>query len=431
MTYQESLDYIFSRTKSFQQKGAEAFNPSLANTIALCEKLGNPQNKFKSIHVGGTNGKGSTSAILNSAFIENGYKVGSFTSPHYLNFTERIRVNGKEISEDGVIEFIELIQPEIESLQLSFFEITFCMAMWYFAQQKVELAVVEVGLGGRLDSTNILNPICSVITNIGFDHQEFLGDTLQQIATEKAGIIKENTPVIIGESQQETKAVFVKTAQQNSAPIVFADEAYKAEFSSFDLTKEGREFTLKNEEETFTSTTDLVADYQLNNIRTAYTAIQQVKNELQISEKAIKNGISNVTKNTGFFGRFQLLNTSPLVVADSAHNAEGVAALMQQVKQLDAKQIHFIYGCVSDKDVSKIVEHFPENIQLYITEPSVPRKMPVNKLAQQLNNKNIAFKQSYPSVDLAYTDVLKRAQKEDCIIVFGSIYLIADLLEIL
>ena len=402
MTYQEVLDWMFAQLPMYQRQGQSAFKKDLTNIIALCEELGNPQQKFKTIHVGGTNGKGSTSHMLASILQEAGYKVGLYTSPHLKNFTERIRINGEEISRDAVIDFIINNKVFLEKQGLSFFEMTVGMAFEEFANQKVDIAIIEVGLGGRLDSTNIITPEVSVITNIGLDHTQFLGETLPEIAFEKAGIIKKNTPVVIGERQKETENVFIAKAEECEAPIVFASDNPK------------------------NYTTDLLGDYQKHNIITAVTAIQQVK-EFKVSEENIKNGLLNVVKNTNLKGRWQVLQDNPKIICDTAHNKEGLFYTLEQLKKENYKQLHMVLGVVSDKNLSEILPMFPKNANYYYCKPNIPRGLLADELKVQANEFNLVGA-VFDSVSQAFEKAKANASRGDVIYVGGSTFVVAEIL---
>ncbi|WP_115901945.1 bifunctional folylpolyglutamate synthase/dihydrofolate synthase [Tenacibaculum gallaicum] len=402
MTYQEVLDWMFAQLPMYQRQGQAAFKKDLTNIIALCEELGNPQEKFKTIHVGGTNGKGSTSHMLASILQEAGYKVGLYTSPHLKNFTERIRINGEEISRGSVVKFIEKNKTFLEKQGLSFFEMTVGMAFEEFANQKVDIAVIEVGLGGRLDSTNIITPEVSVITNIGLDHTQFLGETLSEIAFEKAGIIKNNVPVVIGERQKETEKVFITKAEECNAPIVFASD----------------------EEQHYT--TDLLGDYQKNNVKTAVEAIQQLKG-FAISEENIKNGLLNVVKNTNLKGRWQVLQEYPKVICDTAHNKEGLFYTLKQLKKENYKQLHIVLGVVSDKNLNETLPMFPQKANYYFCKPNIPRGVSADELQNQANVFGLVGK-VFDSVNQALEKSKVNASKEDVIYVGGSTFVVAEIL---
>lgn len=402
MTYQQVLDWMFAQLPMYQRQGQTAFKKKMTNIVALCEELDNPQNKFKTIHVGGTNGKGSTSHMLASILQEAGYKVGLYTSPHLKSFTERIRINGEEISKEAVVDFIENNKTFLEKQKLSFFEMTVGMAFEEFANQKVDIAVIEVGLGGRLDSTNIIMPEVSVITNIGLDHTQFLGETLPEIAIEKAGIIKKNTLAVIGERQKETENVFIAKAEECEAPIVFASD------------------------KTQNYTTDLLGDYQKHNVMTAVTTIQQLK-EFKVPEENIKNGLLNVVKNTNLKGRWQLLQEHPKVICDTAHNKEGLFYTLQQLKKENYKQLHIVLGVVSDKNLSEILPMFPKKAKYYFCKPNIPRGLSADELREQAGVFDL-FGEVFSSVNQAFEKSKINASYEDVIYVGGSTFVVAEIL---
>ena len=345
MTYQETLNWMFSQLPMYQRQGKTAFKKDLTNILAFSKELEFPEKKFKSIHVGGTNGKGSTSHMIASVLQEAGYKVGLYTSPHLKNFTERIKINGEEVSRDFVIDFVERNKSFLEKQQLSFFEMTVGMAFDYFVSEKVDIAVVEVGLGGRLDSTNIITPEVSVITNIGLDHTQFLGETLPEIAFEKAGIIKPNVPVVIGERQQKVEHVFKEKAAIVNAELIFASDSAQ---------------NLKS---------DLLGDYQLKNIQTAVAAIHNLKG-FAVSAAQIEKGLLNVVKNTDLKGRWQILQEAPKVICDTAHNKEGLQITMHQLKKEKYKNLHIVLGVVSDKKLDDVFCLFSIFISFIKTDPS-------------------------------------------------------------
>lgn len=388
----------------FQRVGAAAYRADLGNITALCNILGNPQTSLKCIHVAGTNGKGSVTHIIASILQQQGYKVGVFVSPHYKDYRERIKINGKLISKPFVTKFVSTNIKKFSQVNASFFEITTAMAFEYFKHNKVDFAVIETGMGGRLDSTNIITPLLSVITNISMDHQQFLGDTLPKIAGEKAGIIKPGVPVVIGETQKETKPVFIAKAQSTNSSIVFADK-------------------LKT---TATYTSDLQGSYQQKNIPTALAAIKALQQQgIAISTIAIKQGLKNVAKNTAFIGRWMVLNKKPLVVFDSAHNEGGIKEL---VKQLPAnRNIHFVFGTVADKDISKVLSLLPKKAQYYFCKANIPRGLAVTELQQQAATFKLKG-ETYPSVKVAYKAALKAASKNDLVIVSGSVFVVAEVL---
>ncbi|MGK0458427.1 MAG: dihydrofolate synthase/folylpolyglutamate synthase [Polaribacter sp.] len=402
MTYKETLDWMFAQLPMYQRDGKAALKKDLTNTVAFSKILDFPESKFKSIHVAGTNGKGSTSHMLASILQEAGYKVGLYTSPHLKNFTERIRINGAEIPKRKVALFINKHSTFLEAQKLSFFEMTVGLAFDYFASEKVDIAIVEVGLGGRLDSTNIITPELSVITNIGLDHTQFLGETLPEIAFEKAGIIKHKIPVIIGEEQAAVKQVFLKKAEAENAPIYFASDTVK------------------------TFKTDLLGNYQLRNLKTAVAAIKLLKG-FQVSEQNMENGLLNVVKNTNLKGRWQVLQENPKVICDTAHNKEGLEMVLQQLKKEAFKKLHIVLGFVSDKKLEDVLPLFPNNASYYFCKPDIPRGLS----AVVLQEKAIPFDligEKYTSVKEALNSALLNANQQDIIYVGGSTFVVAEII---
>ena len=402
MTYKEILDWMFVQLPMYQSEGKTAFKKDLTNILALSKELNFPNHKFKSIHVGGTNGKGSTSHMLASILQEAGYKVGLYTSPHLKSFTERIRINGIEISEHKVISFIQKNKTFLENQKMSFFEMTVGLAFDYFAAEKVDIAIIEVGLGGRLDSTNIITPEVSVITNIGLDHTQFLGETLPAIAFEKAGIIKKNVPVIIGEEQLEVKSVFIEKAALESAPIYFAS----------------------NTTENYTC--DLLGDYQKQNVKTAVAAIKQLKG-YQVSEDNIKNGLLHVVKNTNLKGRWQILQEQPQVICDTAHNKEGLEIVLKQLNRQQFKKLHIVLGVVADKKLAAVLSLFPPAANYYFCKPDIVRGL--SEAVLQENAKEFKLiGEKYSSVKLALKSALLNANQQDIIYVGGSTFVVAEII---
>jgi len=400
MTYQETLDWMFSQLPMYQRQGKTAFKKDLTNISAFCGVLNNPENKFASIHVGGTNGKGSTSHIISSILQEAGYKVGLYTSPHLKNFTERIRINGEEVSQHFVVDFITKNKHFLETQQLSFFEMTVGLAFAYFATQNVDIAIIEVGLGGRLDSTNIIHPEVAVITNIGYDHMQFLGDTLPEIAAEKAGIIKQNTPIIIGEKQDAVRDVFVQKATQMNADIYFAsDKQYDYE-------------------------SDLLGSYQEKNMSTAIHAVNVLKSYM-ISESHIINGLKNVVQNTNFKGRWQILQHKPLVICDTAHNREGLSYVMNQLASLSFNKLHMVIGVVNDKKLDNILALFPVKATYYFCKPNIPRGLNEVDLKSSAENFHLVG-DAYGSVHEAYLKAISDAEIDDVVFVGGSTFVVAE-----
>jgi dihydrofolate synthase/folylpolyglutamate synthase len=404
MTYQQTIDWLFKQLPMYQTQGASAYKKDLTNTILLAEHLNHPEKKLKCIHVAGTNGKGSTSHLLASVYQEAGYKVGLYTSPHLKDFRERIKINGKEISEEFVVDFVAKNKSFFEENQLSFFEMTVGLAFDYFTKQKTDINIIEVGMGGRLDSTNIITPLVSVITNIGLDHTQFLGTTLEAIAFEKAGIIKPKIPVVIGEYTDETKPIFIEKASKTNSEIYFASDTIT---------------------ETFPST--LLGDYQTANKRTVQQTISVLENDLAISEINIKNGFINVIKNTGLQGRWQQLGNNPKVICDTAHNSHGLKIVLNQIQKEKFDVLHFVLGVVNDKDLEEILPLFPKNAKYYFCRPNIPRGLDEEILREKASKFNV-IGISYNSVSDAYADALKNADKNDLIYIGGSTFVVAEVL---
>ncbi len=428
LTYKETVAYLYQQLPAYQKVGKSAFKKDLTNIIKLCEFLDNPHLKFKSVHIAGTNGKGSCAHMLCSIFQEAGYTTGLYTSPHLVDFRERIKIDGNYIHKNTVISFVKKIQPILHKIQPSFFEITVAMAFHHFAKQKVDIAIIETGLGGRLDSTNIISPIISLITNIGLEHQHFLGDTLEKIAGEKAGIIKSKTPVVIGEYHKSTAIVFKEKTKQESASIYFAKDYYKTLSHEYQTKYSSQTILDISKSKQIQLKSDLKASYQSKNILSVLTAIDIINQETEfsISKKAIKKGIRHVTKNTNFLGRWQQINSRPTVVLDCAHNADGIKEIVQQLQIIKAKKIYIIYGCVSDKDLEKITKLLPKKASYYLTEPKVARAKPVIEIAAAFKRRklNIEYSSTYPIQCLK--QALKQASKEDFILITGSVFLVAS-----
>ena len=388
----------------YQRQGSTAFKKDLTNIKAFCSVLNEPQNTYPCIHVAGTNGKGSTSHMISSVLQTAGYKVGLYTSPHLKDFRERIRINGQPIDETTVIDFIESHQSFLEHQQLSFFELTVGMAFDYFATQKVDIAVIEVGLGGRLDSTNIINPLVSVITNIGLDHTQFLGETLKEIAFEKGGIIKKETPLVIGEFQEEVIEVFQDLAKTVNAPIFIAEQLIGETYE-----------------------TDLLGMYQLNNIKTAVQCLLLLDQMgFEISHDLIKEGLKNVSRNTGLQGRWQVLGENPKVICDTAHNREGLLMVMSQLDQEVFKNLHIVLGVVNDKDLGNILTLMPKKANYYFCKPDIPRGLSAKLLKEEALRYQLDGN-IFESVDAAYRDALEKAESDDLIFIGGSTFVVAEL----
>ena len=434
MRYQETIDYLYTRLPMFSRIGAAAIKPNLDNTIAICKFLGHPEKKIKTIHIAGTNGKGSTSHMLASIFQEAGYKTGLYTSPHLYDFRERIKVNGQMCSQDFVIDFTNKIKPCIEKIEPSFFEITVGMAFDYFVQEKVDIAIIETGLGGRLDSTNVIEPELSIITNIGFDHMALLGNTLEAIASEKAGIIKNATPVVIGALDPATKKVFEDKAKKENAPIYFAENFI--EFKSFQNNWQNALFEFNQPlihlldapifPKNFTIECDLPAKYQAKNLKAVLVAAQLLSTMgWKLTASKVMKALSQVKKNNGLMGRWECIQDRPRVILDVAHNEHGVHALLEQLASLQYHQLHIVTGMVKDKDVQSVLKLLPKNALYYFTQSHIPRALPVDELAAQaavigLNG------HSYEDVNLALKDAIKNANHNDLILVIGSVFLVAE-----
>ncbi|CAN1557488.1 FolC Folylpolyglutamate synthase [Flavobacteriaceae bacterium] len=410
MNYQETVNWMFNQLPLYQLQGAIAYKEDLTNTILLSKYLGNPEKNLKFIHVAGTNGKGSTSHLLASVLQEAGYKVGLYTSPHLKDFRERIKIISPEvsgeISEDFVCEFIAKNKNFFETNDLSFFEMTVGLAFDYFKNEKIDIAIIEVGMGGRLDSTNIITPLLSVITNIGKDHTQFLGTTFEAIATEKAGIIKQHIPVIIGEYTSETKPVFLAKANETKSVIYFASDLVSENLPS-----------------------DLIGVYQISNKKTALQTLRILnsQNEFQVSEAAIKTGFLNVVKNTGLQGRWQQLNSAPKVICETAHNKHGLEIVLNQLKNEQFDTLHFVFGVVNDKDLDEILPLFPKNANYYFCKPNIPRGLDASVLAKKALEFGLHGK-VYNSVSEAYQNALENATTTDFIYIGGSTFVVGEIL---
>ncbi|SFN89202.1 dihydrofolate synthase / folylpolyglutamate synthase [Bizionia echini] len=405
MTYQDTLNWMFSKLPMYQRQGKIAFKANLNNSINFANHLNNPQNRIQTVHVGGTNGKGSTSNMLASILQEAGYTVGLFTSPHLKDFRERIRINGTMISEDYVIGFIKANKNYLESAGLSFFEMTSGMAFDYFSNQEVDIAIIEVGLGGRLDSTNIITPVLSIITNIGLDHTQFLGDSLDKIAIEKAGIIKNRIPVVIGKTQVETKPIFNDIASKNGASIFFADQNLPTDYES-----------------------DLKGDYQKENIQTVLQSVSVLKTlNYNIGEDHIINGLKHVMLNTSFQGRWQILQEQPFIVCDTAHNSDGLTIVMKQLLNVPHTTLHVVFGVVNDKDLLSIMPLLPKKATYYFCRPNVPRGLDENSLKDTFLEQGFTGS-AYHSVNDALMVAKKAAQENDVIYIGGSTFVVAEII---
>lgn len=432
MDYKAAIDYLFHQFPSFKKYGTKAVNYGLNNIKALCYALDNPQEKFKSIHIAGTNGKGSVAHILSAIFMAAGYKTGTFTSPHYVNFRERIKINGAYISESDVVEFVKKNQKLFEQINASFFEITAAMAFWYFHQQKVDIAIIETGLGGRLDSTNIIIPQLSVITNIGYDHQNMLGNTLVEIAGEKAGIIKPNVPVVIGEQQQEVKQVFIDKCAEVGTLLHYADKTVALQKcnSTNDLDKKTYKAHYLDEKRVYEFESDLISSYQIKNITTALAAIEvnnYFRHTFLIRKHAIVKGLRNIKTTTKMFGKWMVLQNEPMVIADSAHNIPGINATIKTLHNYTFAQLHIVLGMMKDKDVNSILKLLPQNANYYFCSPNFWRAMEANILKQKAKTFNL-LGEDYRSVKEAKEEAILEANKNDLVLITGSCFVVGEIL---
>jgi dihydrofolate synthase/folylpolyglutamate synthase len=428
MNYRETLDYLFSRLPMFSRIGAAAYKDNLDNTIYLADYLGNPQQQFKSIHVAGTNGKGSVSHMLAAILQTAGYKTGLYTSPHLKDFRERIRVNGEMVSEEFIIAFTERIQPTIEKIEPSFFEINVAMAFEYFAQKQVDIAVIEVGLGGRLDSTNIITPEVSVITNIGWDHMNLLGDSLEKIAGEKAGIIKTGVPVIVGQVLPETQMVFEKKAATHNAPLFIASHNWHAlgwKWEKHELIVEVAE---ENKTDHQVYHLDLPGMYQTKNLLTVLQTCSQLQQKgWNIDEASIHTGLKQVKKLTGLYGRWEVIQQHPVVVMDVGHNEDGIKQILEQVEVTDHHELHIILGMVKDKEIEKVLKLLPASAHYYFTQSHIPRAIDADELMKTAAEFNLHGK-TYPDVNAALREAKAKASANDLILICGSVFLVGEVI---
>lgn len=426
MNYEETINYLFTFLPMFQRIGAAAYKSDLSNTIALMEALDNPQNKFKSIHVAGTNGKGSTSHLLASLLREKGLKVGLHTSPHLKDFRERIRINGVMVEKDWVVDFVEKNKSIIEEIQPSFFETAVAMAFKYFEEQKVDIAIIEVGMGGRLDSTNVLSPLLSIITNISFDHTQFLGKDLASIATEKAGIIKKNTPVVIGQTQEETAPVFIKRAKEHNSTIIFADQIYSIRNPLHKDTKLFVDVYKKDDLLYKDLVSMLSGNYQLKNIATVISAIEELgKIGYSFSEEEVRKGFLNLQTNAPLMGRWQTLSTNPLTICDTGHNEDGLSYVIEQINQTPYNNLHFVLGMVNDKDIDKVLSMLPKQAHYYLCKADIPRGLDVELLEEKTKKAGLTYS-TYNSVKEALSAAQKNAKENDLVFVGGSTFTVAE-----
>ena len=424
-TYADTLHYLYAQLPMFTRVGASAYKKDLHNTLALCNALHHPEHKFKSVHIGGTNGKGSSSHMLAAILQTAGYKTGLYTSPHLRDFRERIRINGQMIPEQEVINFVNSHQALFEEINPSFFEATVGLAFDYFAKQGVDIAIIEVGLGGRLDSTNVINPLLSLITNIGLDHQDILGNTLEEIAKEKAGIIKSSTPIIVGEKQAEIADVFENKAIEANAKILFASECWTI------TPKETAPLLVVNAQsskQNLELALDLRGSYQVKNLAGVLTTVDELRQQgFKISEEHLKTALKQVTSLTGLQGRWQTLQQQPLVICDTGHNEDGVKEVLKNIANTPHQNLHMVWGMVKDKDVAKILELLPKEATYYFCQPNIPRGKPTEELAQEAQKYQLKG-QAYTSVAEAYQQALSHAKPNDLVFVGGSTFVVAEVL---
>ena len=426
MNYRETIDYIFKQLPMYQRIGKAAYKADLNTSIQLLDYLDNPEKKFKSIHIAGTNGKGSVSHMIASVLQTAGLKTGLYTSPHLKDFRERIRINGKVINKNYVVDFIEQNKTAFEKLKLSFFEMTVGMAFKYFFENKIDIAVIETGMGGRLDSTNLINPELSIITNIGLDHTQFLGETIEKIAVEKAGIIKKNTPVVIGETQNQIRNIFIEKAKLENSQIFFADQNFEAElienkniyYNIFDIKKNGKLF-LKNIK------LPLKGDYQSKNLVTSLQALNILAAKFGIKKEHIFEGIFKTVENTALMGRWQILKQNPITICDTGHNIDGIKHIVNQISNFHFSKLHFVIGVVNDKNIDKILKILPKEAIYYFCKAKIPRGLNAQILKEKAKNFNLDGK-AYNSVTTAYQSAVRSAKKTDMIFIGGSTFIVAE-----
>jgi dihydrofolate synthase/folylpolyglutamate synthase len=429
MDYQQTINYLYNRLPMFSRTGALAITKDLSNTIALCQLLDHPENRFRSVHIAGTNGKGSTSHMLAAILQTAGYKTGLYTSPHLKDFRERVRINGAMISEQAVIDFVARYKDDIERLNLSFFEMTVGLAFDYFANEQVDIAIIETGLGGRLDSTNVITPLLSIITNIGWDHTDLLGNTLPLIAAEKAGIIKPGIPAIIGERQDEVVDVFIKKADDVEAAIRFAADEWEVKVKGGIINQQLNVIASNIfKPHSYSLLLDLVGSYQLKNIKTVLSAIDELRRQgFTIANEHVKTALQQVKTLTGLHGRWEVLNESPLTICDTGHNPDGIQEVLKNIAATPHQQLHFVIGMVSDKDSSKVLALLPENATYYFCRPEIPRGLDAGILREKASDFNLRG-DSYPSVKEALAAAQKNAGPADLVFVGGSTFVVAEII---
>lgn len=430
MTYTETLDFLYHSLPVFQHIGGSAYKPGFDNIVALEQELGEPHRRFRSVHVAGTNGKGSVSHMVAAVLQAAGYRTGLFTSPHLKDFRERIKVNGQMISEEEVVNFVEQYREAIDRIQPSFFEITTAIAFDYFAREQVDVAVIEVGMGGRLDSTNVIRPLASVITNISWDHAQFLGDTLEKIAGEKAGIIKEMTPVVIGESQIESQLTFITRAKECSAPILFADQLYRVVDRQY-VGVNQQQFTIESrlDGETFALTVDLLGDYQRKNILTVLTTLDVLNGSggLTLPREAVVEGLASAAATTGLSGRWQVVDRAPLTVCDTGHNEGGLRKIVAQIARQHYRKLYMVLGFVADKDLDKVLPLLPKEAHYLFTRAGIERALDEKLLAERAAAYGL-LGEMLPNVTAAVKRARELASPEDMIYIGGSTFIVAEFL---
>ncbi|RLD63915.1 MAG: bifunctional folylpolyglutamate synthase/dihydrofolate synthase [Bacteroidetes bacterium] len=427
MTYQQTLDYLFSSLPMFQRQGKAAYRDNLDNTLALDTYFNHPHKKLKSIHIAGTNGKGSVSHMLASVFQEAGYKTGLYTSPHLKDFRERVRINGEEITENYIVDFVADNKSFFEKLKPSFFEMTVALAFKYFADENVDVAIIEVGMGGRLDSTNIISPELSIITNISKDHTQFLGDTIEKIAIEKAGIVKENIPLVIGQSSEELKPVFIEKAEEKRTEIYFAEDNYHVDYALTTVDEKQNFQVYSGKNIVYPNLKlDLLGIYQKYNLLTTLQSIKLLQEKgFQIKEEHIYNGLENIQINTGLKGRWQIIGHNPRIICDTAHNEAGIREVVSQIQSTPYKKLHMVIGMVNDKNIDKVLSLLPQNARYYFTKADIPRALEENELMEKASKyklKGVAISKVADALDLAKEE----ADKNDFIFVGGSTFVVAE-----
>ncbi len=430
MNYSATLEFLYSSLPMYQRIGKAAYKSDLNTTIRLDNYFGNPHRAFKTIHIAGTNGKGSVSHMLASVMQSAGYKTGLYTSPHFIDFRERIRVNGKLVDKGYIVDYVKDNRDIIKELEPSFFEMTVAMAFLYFKRENVDVAVIETGMGGRLDSTNIITPELSVITNIGFDHTQYLGDTLEKIAAEKAGIIKHKVPVVIGQANKEVRKVFIAKAREMKSDIYFADDIYSVKKSDEDSDSEKQVFNVYMDGQRIIEklSTDLLGDYQALNIITVMQVTELLRKSWNINSESLRTGLGNVKGNTGFAGRWQIMRQSPLVICDAGHNYDGLRFSISQLLKMKGNKIHVVLGMVNDKDIDSMLGLFPDSAEYYFTRAGIPRALDQEVLKEKASEYCLRGN-SFSSVSDAYNSAMANANTGDIIFIGGSSFVVADFLK--